>query len=173
MRTVNIDLFKANELSERALAVALNDYREINLDREVWINTFQDEADALGIILTRDKIDGFTDELSEVVAKILDTYPVGSSGFALGTKYEYTFTSKYFPSDVEEFKADLYSYYMGNIDKIFKEKREAMTSDEAVMLTLINNQYEFTSNGILYTVITEEEWREVDKDGPRVTILQI
>lgn len=173
MRTLNIDLFKANELPAYAMTRALNDYREINLDKDTWFNTYQDEAEILGIILGREDIEGFTDELSEVVTKILDSYPPGSAGFAIGKKYESIFTFGYIADEETEFKKDLYGYYMGNIDRVFTEKYDVLTSDEAVLLTLVNNNYEFTNNGILYTVITNEEWIEVENAGPRVSILQI
>lgn len=172
MRTLKIDLFKASELSGPALTQVLKDYREINLDRHIWKNTFYEEAEEVGILISDDGID-FTDSIAEVITRILDKYPVGSDGFALGTKYEYTFTDDYDEDDVLEFKKDISAYYDGMVDKIFTDKKDVMMNDDAIIITLDNNGYEFTSNGSLYTVITESEWLEIGDTGPRVTIIQV
>jgi hypothetical protein len=164
MRTIEIQLFKFEELNPEAQQRTIKKLYNINVDHEWWEFTY-DDAKRIGL-----QIDGFdigrannidTEMLwagSEVAESIIkehgescETYKLAKEYDAifkhLDKKYEeneelHDFEQESFELD-SDFKEDLQAAYL----VMLRKESEYLMTDEAIKETIIANEYEFTVEG--------------------------
>jgi len=160
MRTVieKIDLFTFNEASEALKSKILTNYYNINVDHDWWQCTYED-ADNIGVNITGFCIDrgSYCDiEFKHDAISTAESI-IGEHGEACET-YK---TAKEFLISLE--KVSSYDYHsVSSLKDEFKRSLsedyrimlsngyEYLTSEEAIIETLICNEYEFTENGKIY-----------------------
>jgi len=171
MKTIEVNLFKFEELSEESQQRTLEKLWDINLDYDWWESTYED-AKNVGI-----KIDGFDiyrgyckidnyDSWNEVADKIIsehgdscETYKYAKeflenrddlvSKYSDGVKLdevdednEYDFDEELDELE-EEFKSDLSNAYLN----ILRDDYEYRSSEEAIKESIIVNGYYFLEGG--------------------------
>ena len=179
MRTIRIDLYRIEELPEQIRSNVINNYRNINMDINAWRERFMENASHHGISLGETTI--FTLPPEEVAESIImgfeEDMPIRKVAIWFDNLYSFM---KKRPEDedtknlVTDFACKLSVAYKDMLESIMNEKREEMTSDEAVIATMNENDFEFTSNGSRYIVMSNEDWfNEFGNEALRTTILQI
>jgi hypothetical protein len=175
MKTISINLFKFNELSEEAKKKALMHMYDINIWHEWWDYTYED---AINIGL---KINGFSLDrdyhikaefiynASEVSANILrdhgtecETYKISDIFYdnhsQLFSKYIQIETnensSEQDIQNIESELIELENEYENDIKyeylKILEREYEYLISEKAIIETIECNEYDFTEDGLLY-----------------------
>lgn len=149
MRTIEVELFRFDELDDDTQDKAVERLADINVHYEWWESIYED-AERIGLRITafdtyRREIEGdLIESENEVLRRIIsehgpttDTHAMALAHYAL--KYSGEF-------DPEDFKHDLLQEYLSMLDREY----EYMTSREAIVETIEANEYEFTANGELH-----------------------
>ena len=169
MKTIEINLYKFEELSEEAQNAALSKNADILTNLNWWEDTYYDAKETSGLILLGFDIDRdnycngkfqFTAiEAAELIVKnhgetcesfkmakqyVADYYTI-QNRYAAGIDNEYDIDAD--SDGVEEnFLNELLGYYL----ELLKKEFEYLTSDEAIKETLVSNEYDFTAEGEMY-----------------------
>ena len=142
--TTITNVYKFDELSEKAKANALSLLRDINVEYEWWEFTC-DDAERIGL-----KIEGFDTYRGEIEGKLTeDTVDVAKN--ILREHGEICETYKLaknflYERDEEEFERAIKKEYLS----MLANEYDYLTSDEAIIETIQENDYEFTESGKLY-----------------------
>lgn len=170
MRTVEVNLYSFNELSEEAKEKAIDNLRDINLDYDWWDDISYD-AERIGLKIESFDLDrNLHCEISPYVSalecaqNILNEYGETTETYKVAKQfledYEEPFarymdesSEDYESSELEdnllylekEFFKDMSNEYAN----ILQIQYEYLYSDEAVIETIEANEYEFTEDGEL------------------------
>lgn len=174
MKTIEITLYKFNELSEVAQQKAIESLYDINVDYSWWEFTY-DDAKRIGLEITGFDIDrgsyckgNLINSGSEVANTIIaehgagcDTYKLAKSFLSdydkLVEKYsdgkdltKVDYDNEYeFDQDADEledeFRKDLLEEYLSILSKEY----DYLTSKQSIIDTILANDYYFTENGEL------------------------
>lgn len=148
MRTLEIKVYKFNELPEAAKQKALDKLYDINVDHDWWEFTY-DDAKEVDIKINTFDIE-FFDSAIIVAEKIIekhgekcDTYKIAKSFYdqwhKLGEDDDH--------DEIEnEFQSDIGQDYLSMLRKEY----EYRTSEKAIIETIEANDYEFTEDGEIY-----------------------
>lgn len=174
MKTIEINLYQFNELSDEQKKKAILNNCEINF-RFDWWDWVSEGAKEIGLKLNSFDIDANYCNLSfiycadETAAKILKEYGEQTDIFKLAADYKKECAervAKY--SDginleyVLEENTDQFDYEIADIEEDFLNKLEAeylailkdeyeyLSSDEGISETLIANEYDLTEDGKIY-----------------------
>jgi len=154
MKTITINLYEFNELSEKAQRHALNKMWDINIDYEWWDWTYEDALNVGCIIKGFDLGRGksvnlvIDNEHIEVAQKIVENWGETCDGYK---------ESKQFIEDFETVDEDILDNlkhkYKDVLEKTFwnmlQEDYDYKISDEAIKETIESNEYYFTESGNL------------------------
>lgn len=171
MKTVEIQLFKFDELTENAKQKAINKYRDSGINY-YWYSFINEDAKDVGIKIKSFDISRKEIEIDllysydEVASKIIsnhgeycDSYIKAkcflddkdalvekySNGINLSIVSEEKFDEEF--DDLEQdFKNDLEDYYL----KMLRDELEYMESDGYIIQMIIDNDYDFTEDGEMY-----------------------
>lgn len=166
MKTVEINLYKFNELSEEVKQKVLNNLYDINVMHDWWDFIYED-AGTIGIELNGFGLDrykhasgSFTLDALEVAQNIVnehgelcDTYKT-----ALSFLEEHApVFSEYFEKESEELEDELMEIedeFLKNIlddyANILQDEYEYRISEEAIIEAIKANDYDFTEDGKLF-----------------------
>ena len=165
MRTIEINLYKFDELSAEAQQKAIDSLQTINVEHDWWQFTY-DDADSIGV-----EINGFgIDRLFASViidnpkkaAKLIianhgkdcETYKIAESFLAEGEKLAQTLKGEENEYELEEKTEELEEQFIEDISRayatILSNEYGYLTSTEAIIETIEANEYEFTEKGELH-----------------------
>jgi hypothetical protein len=174
MRTVNVNIFKFDELPEDIQAKVITDNYDFNVDHGWWDSTYED-AENSGIKLegfdlgrARSISGEFTGTAYECADHIIANHGVDCDTHktALEFKKEIADIRERYKdtgeddwdeqSEIEnaedEFKKSLLQDYW----KILQKEYEYLTSDEQIKEALIANEYDYTQDGKRFTTKTND-----------------
>jgi len=147
MRTIEVKLYTFNELSEEAKNKALEKLAEINVNYE-WYEYIYEDAKSIGLNITefdvdyRYNIEGkLTEELPTVVKAILANHGDTTDTYTLAMQYK----NKHGDDNEDKFLKELLQCYF----KMLQDDYRYLTSEEAIIETILANEYEFLDNGKL------------------------
>lgn len=178
MKNVTIKLFQFNELSESAKQVAISNLSDINVDYDWWQSTYED-AKNIGLKITSFDLDRnrhakglFIDRAENCANKIISEHGINCATYAtahvylrdfaeLLEKYEVEQDGMYFnfrndatEYDFENEKEDLDEQFLNDICEdysiLLQKECEYLQSEEAIVETIIANDYDFTIDGKIY-----------------------
>jgi hypothetical protein len=170
MRTIETKVYSFNELSEAAKENAVNRLCTINTDYGWWESTYED-AHTIGLNIKEFALDGyrhaqgeFNLSAAEVAQNILnehgeqcETYKTASS-FLEGFNPKFAeymdessehYESKEREDELQELEDDFLNSLLEDYASILQREYEYQTSKEAIIETILANEYEFTENGKL------------------------
>jgi hypothetical protein len=170
MKTIRTKVYEFNELSESAKQKAIEQYYEINVQDDWWQSTYED-AENIGLKITEFEIDRISycngelissakemaDKIKEEHGEICETYK--SAVNYLKEREELLHNSPKDPdgdyyadenkvdSDLEELDANFLESICEDYRIILKKEFEYLTSKEAIIETICNNEFYFTIEG--------------------------
>jgi hypothetical protein len=175
MKTVQVNIYKFNELSEEAKQKAISSLSDINLDCTWWGYIF-DDARTVGIKLTSFDLDrrrncegeildshystarsimdnhGESTDTYQLAAafvqdydKLVEKYSDGIDTNVVAEDNEHKFNNKADKLE-EEFKRAILKEYSSMLQRGY----EYLQSDQAIIDTIEANEYDFTEDGKLY-----------------------
>jgi len=145
MRTIQVELYQFNELSEDAKQKAIEQLGDI--DYYDWWSSVYEDAETIGLKITsfdiyHRAIDGdLTEELPTVVKLIFANHGKTTDTYQLAMRYK----NKHGEDNEEEFRIALLQEYLSILD----EEYNYLTSEEAIIETITVNEYEFAEDGRL------------------------
>ena len=164
MRTIETKAHYLNELSEAAQQNAIEHLSDINVDCDWWDCTY-DDAEQIGLKITSFDLGrgayvegnfiGSAHETAELIIKNhgehCETYQTAKNFLAelevLTGKYD---NIEDCPEDeIEALEADFLKSLLEDYSIMLQHEYEYLTSDEAIIETILVNEYEFTENGKL------------------------
>jgi len=170
MRTIEINIYQFNELSEEAKEKALLNLSDINIDYEWWSSTYED-AKQIGLNITSFDLDRnrhckgvFDLSASEVAQNILNehgedcrTYKTADAFMAewdpIFSDYMDESSENYESAGLEnklmEIEAEFLNSLLSDYAMMLQEECDYLQSDEAIIETIEANEYEFNEEGEL------------------------
>lgn len=150
MRTLETVLYHYQELSQEAQSKAVENMHSLNVDYDWWDGTYGD-ADNINAKISSFALDRqWTIELElqecvgDTVRAIIRDHGKECSTHELAREY---YRRKHIgvPMDVAEFTQQLGECYLQMLDREY----DYLTGDEAIVDTILANEYEFTDDGEL------------------------
>ena len=168
MRTIEVKIFKFNELNEKAKQNAISNLYNINIDYNWWEFIYED-AKNIGLKITSFNLDRnryakgeFILNAPEVAQNILsnhgkecETYKTAESFLEVwqpifnaymdeeSEKYE----SSESEDEMQELEDDFFNSLLEDYSIILQNEFDYLQSDESIIDTIEANEYEFTENG--------------------------
>src|SRR5690606_33638809 len=171
MKTIEINLYKFNELSEEAQQKALENLWDLNVDHEWWEFTYED-ANNIGLNITefdlyRGNINGYfgLDARNAAICilkehgKGCETYILAENFIAELHKLEdnapkdedgYYEDEDELDQEIEDLGQDLLKDLLTEYLSILDSEYNYLTSEKAIVEGIKSNEYDFTENGELY-----------------------
>jgi len=175
MKTIELTLYKFDELSEAAQQNAINELSDINVDYDWWENTYED-AKNVGLKITsfdlcrnRNANGQFIEDAYNTACQIMinhgvncDTYKTAKdfSDFwneaiklhSNGIEIDIVENGKedYFDDYVIDKENDFLKSILEDYSLILQNESDYLQSFEAIKETILANDYDFTENGELY-----------------------
>jgi hypothetical protein len=169
MRTRTINIYKYDELSDRAKEAARDWWRQGALDYD-WYDCYYEDAARVGIKITgfdtgrSCEITGeFINSAEDTAEKILAEYGNGSDSLAAEARHYQKTLAEFMATAEKDEDGELATWALvadkEDIDKDFlravlenylvalREEAEHLQSDEVAEETIVANDYEFTENG--------------------------
>lgn len=165
MKTIKINLYSFNELSEEAQQKALEKYWTINVEHNWWESTYQD-AENIGLKLHHFDLDRnrhATGSLmwpaKEVAESIIEQHGEACDTHKIAAKFLETINTTAledgldFSDDEAQFLDDLLEAYA----KILQDECDYLQSKEAIIETFEANDYTFEASGKMNNTPSEQE----------------
>jgi biotin-(acetyl-CoA carboxylase) ligase len=175
MKTIEIQLFKFDELSDKAKEKALIEYYDWNVNFDWWDNVYED-AKNVGITINGFDIDRgnyceieFRYDEKDICQKIIMEYGENCETHKIATKFLSDYdelvkrysdgiikdiVSEYneedFDNEIIELETELHDELSEEYLSILRKEYEYLTSEEAIIEALEANEIEFTINGEIY-----------------------
>ena len=171
MRTIEIQLYKFDELSENAKQNALNKYCDINVYHDWYEFTFDDakeiglKIDSFDLDRNRHATGKFLIAANEVAQNIFnnhgentETYKTAASFMEdwqpIFNDYMNEDSENYECNDLEDQMNDLENDFLKSLLEdysiLLQNECEFLQSEEAIKETILCNDYDFTANGKIY-----------------------
>ena len=164
MKTIEIEIYKFNELSEEAKETALNKLYDINVDNNWWEFTFEDAAN-IGLKLIEFDLDRnrhakgeFNLAACEVAANIFKDHGEMTETY----KTTFDFMEEWQPvfneymkteegeDELMELEEDYLSSLLEDYSIMLQNEYEYRTSEKAIIETIECNEYDFLIDGTMY-----------------------
>jgi hypothetical protein len=163
MKTIEIKLYKYEELDKQTREKVIENYRFINVEDTFWYDWIKDDFNRLGLEIqefdlnrnyVKIYIENFEDTSNYIIEEFGDSVAIKQTAKNYLKELEEIVSNFKEDEDIDrefenldekyqhEFKADILSYLRSNY------KWEI--SDEAVINTIEANDYDFTTNGKIY-----------------------
>jgi len=169
MKTIEISLYKFDELSDGAKQNAINELSDINVDYSWWENTYED-ANNVGLKITSFDLDRnrqadgkFEMHPNSVAFQVLENHGEECATYNTASIYLNTIEeieSKYpggtdedeynIEEETEEAKDEFLKSLLEDYSIILQNESEYLQSEEAIKETILANDYDFTEEGKLY-----------------------
>lgn len=167
MKTIKINLYAYDELTDDAKEKALERFADINVSDELWYEHMMEESKDLGFDITSFDIDRgsitlgkFTESFEEIAKRIIANHGEKCDTYIDATNYLKDLAeiiSAHDEDTVDEFeraKDALDEAYERALAieylSMLKHEYDYQTSREAVEETIMCNDYQFTEDGELY-----------------------
>lgn len=175
MKTIELNLYKFDELSDQAKQTAIEKLSDINVDYDWWQFTYED-AENIGLKITSFDLDRnrhatgeFLEDAYTTACKIMiehgkecDTYKTAEN-FVNFWNDAVTAHSDMVECDIVEFgkEYDFDEYVSDAVDEFLKDiledysimlqnESEYLQGEEAIKETIMANDYDFTIDGLIY-----------------------
>ena len=164
MKTIEIKVYRFEELDEQTKEKVIENYRYINVDNTFWYDCIKEEFNSLGLEIKEFNLDRgnyakiYIDNLEETSKSILhefgDSVLIKQTAKNYINEYEKIQANFKEDEDIErevelldeqyekEYSEDILSYLRSSYDWEI--------SDEAITETIEANEYDFTTNGKIY-----------------------
>ena len=175
MKTISIQLYSFDELSQEAQQNAINKLSDINVDYNWWEYTYQD-AENIGLKITSFDLDrnrhaeGYfmqdayntSDRIMTEHGENCSTYKTAKDFFnfwneAVKLHSDNIIIDKvkegsehYFDEYVKDKEDEFLKSLLNDYSVILQNESEYLQSEEAIKETIIANEYDFTENGQMY-----------------------
>lgn len=171
MKTVEIKLYKFDELSKEAQQKAIERLFDINVDHDWWDMTYED-AKNIGLKITGFDLDRnrhakgeFLLSANEVAANIIKDHGEQCSTYKTAQNFmevwqpvfdEYmnedsgNYESQESESKLLDIETDFLNSLLEDYSIILQNECEYLQSDESIIETIKANDYDFTEDGKLY-----------------------
>ena len=175
MKTIEIQLFKFDELSDKAKEKALIEYYDWNVNFDWWDNVYED-AKNVGITINGFDIDRgnyceieFRYDEKDICQKIIMEHGENCETHKIATKFLSDYdelvkrysdgiikdiVSEYneedFDNEIIELETELHHELSEEYLSILRKEYEYLTREEAIIEALEANEIEFTINGEIY-----------------------
>jgi hypothetical protein len=164
MRTIEIKVYKFEELDKQTKEKVINNYRYINVEHSTWYEWIKEDFSRLGLEIqefdlgrrnyVKIYIENFEDTSNYIIEEFGDSVPIKQTAKNYLKELEEIVSNYKEDEDIDrefeildgnyqhEFKADILSY--------LRESYEWEISDEAIIETIKANDYDFTTEGKIY-----------------------
>jgi len=164
MKTIEINLYKFNELSEEAKDKAIEKLYDINVDFDWWKFTYED-AKNIGLEITSFDLDRnrhatgvFIFEAKDVINAILSDHGESCETYKTALEYKdqlFTLIKKDAEMDdidyeLEDEISDLEDDFLSSLIEDYSIILQNLISEEAIIETIEANDYDFTEDGKLH-----------------------
>lgn len=175
MQTVSINTYKFAELSAEAKQTAIENLCDINVDHNWWEFVYED-AKTIGLQITGFDLDRnkhctglLIDGMAECCRLIMSNHGEKTDTHLLAFNYLEDYdklVEKYsdginkdivaedntweFDQEADELEADFLNALLEEYASILQNDYEYLTSDEAIIQTIEDNDYDFTEDGKLW-----------------------
>ena len=164
MKTIEIKVYKFDELDKQTKEKVIENYRTINVEDTFWHDCIKEEFDELGISITAFNLDrgnyanidvwNFEDTSRSIIEEFGDSVAIKQTAKNYINEYEKIQANFKEDEDIEreleildeqyekEYSEDILSYLRSSYDWEI--------SDEAITETIEANDYDFTTDGKIY-----------------------
>ena len=164
MKTIEIKVYKLEELDKQTREKVIENYRYINVEHSTWYDWIKEDFNRLGLEIqefdlgrrnyAKIYIDNFEDTSKNIIEEFGDSVLIKQTAKNYINEYEKIQANFKEDEDIErevelldeqyekEYSEDILSYLRSNYDW--------ETSDEAIYQTIEANDYDFTTNGKIY-----------------------
>jgi len=164
MKTIEIKVYKFEELDKQTKEKVIDNYRNINVEDFQWYDWIKDDFNRLGLEIqefdlgrrnyVKIYIENFEDTSNYIIEEFGDSVAIKQTAKNYINEYEKIQANFKEDEDIErevelldeqyekEYSEDILSYLRANY--------EWETSDEAVINTIEANDYDFTTEGKIY-----------------------
>jgi len=164
MKTIEINVYKFEELDKQTKEKVIENYRHINVDDFQWYDWIKDDFNRLGLEIqefdlgrrnyVKIYIENFEDTSKSIIEHFGDSVAIKQTAKNYIDEYEKILSNFKEDEDIEreleildeqyekEYSEDILSYLRANY--------ESDISDEAVIDTIEANDYDFTWNGEIF-----------------------
>lgn len=156
MKTIELNLYTFEELSEEAKQKAIEDNYDINVNFDWWNATYEDAENVhlkiVGFGLDRDKSCDLvlTKGFEEVLKKIIKEHGEICNTYKIAKKYLKEYNNAKYEEDRDELEESFNRDMEREYANILQDENEYLMTEEAIKETLINNDYDFLENGKIY-----------------------
>jgi len=164
MKTIEIKVYRFEELDEQTKEKVIENYRYINVDNTFWYDCIKEEFDELGLEIKEFNLDRgnyakiYINNLEETSKSILhefgDSVAIKQTAKNYIDEYEKIQANFKEDEDIErelEILDDQYEKeYSEDILSYLRSSYDWETSDEAITETIEANDYDFTIEGKIY-----------------------
>lgn len=160
METRTYEVYKFNELPAESRKKAIEKYYDINVDYDWWQYTYED-AETIGLKISEFDIDRasfvkgvFTAPAGDVAKAIFENHGEQCETYKTAKAY-INCVSALDPEgeDYEELLADCDRHFLKSLCEdyriLLQKEYEYRTSEEAIMDSLVINDYDFTLEGVI------------------------
>jgi len=167
MKTININLYKFNELSEEARKKVLNDHYDINVDYEWWESVYEDAAN-IGLIITSFDIDRdnyldahFKTSAAECAEEIRQNHGTHCDTFVSANVFlgdlgrltgQYPNIEDCPEEEIESIEDDFLTNIQRDYFKLLGKHFEYLITEEAIIEAIEANDYYFTAEGKIHNL---------------------
>lgn len=165
MKTIKINLYQYDELSDKAKQKAIENLHDINVDYDWWEFVY-DDAENIGLKITgfdtgrNNSIEiayGTRNDAASVIDKILKEHGEACDSHKTALEHKKHLHKNVGLEDeelYEEIQEDIERDFLQAIGEDFlillKNQYEYLLSDESIIETIKCNEYDFTDDGKLY-----------------------
>ena len=164
MKTIEIKVYKFEELDKQTREKVIENYRYINVEHSTWYDWIKEDFNRLGLEIqefdlgrrnyAKIYIDNFEDTSKNIIEEFGDSVLIKKTAKNYINEYEKIQANFKVDEDIErevelldeqyekEYSEDILSYLRSNYDW--------ETSDEAIYQTIEANDYDFTTEGKIY-----------------------
>jgi len=156
MRTVRTKVYNFEELSQEAKQVAIDKNSGINVDYDWWDFTYED-AENIGLKLKGFDLDRnkhangeFMQSARYCAEQIKETHGENCNTYSLAEEFLAGYDNimnEEEEQEIEEIEEEFLNKLLDEYADILQNESEYLQSEEAIIETLIANEYEFTKDG--------------------------
>jgi len=164
MKTIEIKVYRFDELDKQTKEKVIENYRYINVDNTFWYDCIKEEFNSLGLEIkefdldrgnyAKIYIDNFEDTSNYIIKEFGDSVLIKQTAKNYINEYEKIQANFKEDEDVErevELLDDQYEKeYSEDILSYLRSSYDWEISDEAITETIEANDYDFTTDGKIY-----------------------
>lgn len=167
MRTIETKVYQYDELLEEAQSKAVEAHLDINVNYDWWEFIYEDlekmgievvnfNSHKTAINLTETPLD-VVDRLTEEYADITEIHQTALNFKNDWVNLHHTSADTDVSDDEEDLELDFTNTLVEDVRIMLNHEYEYLTSEEAIIETLVANEYEFTKDGTIFNIITGPE----------------